>query len=125
MALVVLVLTAAGSLLVTAALLSRMREVRDEAVDLKLTAYSDAALAEALALLAVGRDPEFDRDFSDGRLRSQVVARQALSRTLRITVDYAGRRRRIEVQVQLELTGPRVTALKRLPYDAGRRLPVR
>jgi hypothetical protein len=118
MALVVLVISAAGSLLVTAALLSRMREVQDEAIDLKLTAFADAALAEALAQLAVGHDPEVDRAFTDGHLRSEVTDWQPLTRTLLITVDYAGSHRQIEVRVALEDTGPRVTSHRRLSVAA-------
>ena len=107
LALLVLVIVTTGALLVSSALMLRMREVQEEMIALRLTAMADAAVAEALAQL--GKGSAFrgnDSSFGGGKISSEIIASDGPRRSLLIEVQYATKVRRIQVEVLMTRQGP-------------------
>lgn len=96
-----ILLLSIGLALAAASLQLRMRLVRREAQSLTLTALSDAAVAETLALLS--QDPDYggvpERAFGGGRLRSDVRRLSPVRYEVVATAAYAGRERTVEAEV--------------------------
>ncbi len=115
LAMVVLVLVTTAALLVSSALMLRMREVQEEMIAVRLTALVDAAMAETLAQFSRGgRLRGGERPFGGGRISSEVIATQGRSRTVRIEAHYGAKVRRLEVEVLLTPQGPTILSWRRL-----------
>ncbi len=104
-----LVLTLTATALVAAVLDLRLRSVRQQAVDLQLTALCDAAMAQALAEL--GDDPEYAGTsgavpFADGTLTIAVEHFSAWRAAVMVEASLAGRKR--TAQAVVSLRPPRV-----------------
>lgn len=119
-ALLVLVLVGAAASFVAASLSLRLRVTRQESIRIRLTALSDAALAETLALLAqninYSGSPEYN--FGRGTIASDVTTLQSGSEpTVEIiaAAKFAGRTKRVRAVAKLTAGGPVVLSWRRLP----------
>lgn len=116
MALVVLLLVSMAVALVSTALASDLRGVRHELRSLRLTALTDAALAEALAELA--RDSGFEgspeHPFGGGVLSSQVVPLGEDLWWVTAEASHGGLERRVRVEVRKTVDGYAISRWRRL-----------
>jgi hypothetical protein len=114
---VILLVSIALGLLATS-LQIRMRQVREEAVHVVLTALSDAAVAEAMARLAESGSfsGAGEREFGGGRIASQIRPMGPGLFAVTATAEYADRKRIVEVEI-LRPPGaaPWVRRWRRLP----------
>lgn len=115
-ALVVVFLISVALALLAASLALRMRLVRDEVRATTLTALCDAALAEALSDLAVGRTAGIrEHPFGDGTIGSEVEALGHEAYSITATAHFAGRARSAVASVVRDAAGTRVVCWRRLP----------
>lgn len=115
-ALFVLLLVSLAVALVAASLSSAMGGVRQELWDLRLTALTDAAVAEALAHLA--HNPGFggrpDHPYGGGALGSEVVSLGPKRWRVKAWASYRGRRRAVRVEVRQTVDGYLISGWRRL-----------
>jgi type II secretory pathway pseudopilin PulG len=113
--LVVILLLFFALALLGAALQIRMRLVRQEAQSLKLSALSDAALAETLASLTY--DPGFtgvaEQNFGGGRIASTVRPLGPNRYEVLATAFYAGKLRAVDAEAVRTPQGARVVRWER------------
>lgn len=116
-ALLALLLVSLAVVVISAPLGLELRETRRLDRDVRLTALTDAALAEALAELA--DDPGFPGydpyDFGKARLESTVAVTGFEKVRVVVSARYKGDLRRAQAEVQLGVTGPKVLGWRRLP----------
>ena len=118
-ALIVLVLVGAAASFVAASLSLRLRVTRQDSVRIRLTALSDAALAETLALLAqnINFSGSDEYDFGRGTIGSDVTTLESGSEpTVEIiaVARFGGRTKRVRVVAKLTASGPVVLSWRRL-----------
>jgi len=115
-ALFVLLLVSLAVALVAASLSSAMGGVRHELWELRLTALTDAAVAEALARLA--HNPGFggrpDHPYGGGALGSEVVSLGAKRWRVKAWASYRGHRRAVRVEVRRTVDGYVISGWRRL-----------
>jgi hypothetical protein len=123
-ALVVVVLLTGGLALAAASLAERQRAVLREADALRLTALTDAAVAETLARLAAwpGFRGVSRRSFAGGALGSEVRAYSDGDFEILAWGEYGGRRRAIQARGRFAGSDPVVLGWLRITAAEGQRL---
>jgi hypothetical protein len=118
-AVVVLIASAAGIVAVLHD--ARVQELRLEERNLRLTALSDAVVAETLAYLAV--DPAHrgfsPRPYGCGTIASRVVTTAPHERQLTGVVTWGEWSTRLEATIELMPEGPRVTRWQQVKAGPG------
>lgn len=121
MVLFLLVLATTAGLLLSVALTVDLREQREDARRLRLSALVDAALEEALAALSANPDAGGYRqhDFGEGTLESRILTLPDGRKEATARATYAGLERSVVAQIVFTPRGPEI-----LTYRPGKTRPV-
>ena len=119
--LLVLFVVSLALAILSLSLLVRLRTVRDESQGIVLTAFSDAAVAEAVANLAAdaGFTGASEHAFSSGKIASQIFPVTTTQFRVVATARLGVRVRAVEVQVLRTPSVVQVTSWRVLPRARG------